>query len=82
MLAILIRAKGGKLPAEVGAMQICTAATKGDVPGLKLLHMCGVMTDVGDYDDRRPLHLASAEARLLAVSFLLVISADPNCQGI
>jgi hypothetical protein len=81
MLAVLIRAKGGTLPADVGAMQICTAASKGDVPGLQLLHMCGVKTDVGDYDSRRPLHLATAEARLLAVSFLLVISANPNSEG-
>ena len=50
MLAVLIRAKGGTLPADVGAMQICTDASKGDVPGLQLLHMCGVKTDVGGYD--------------------------------
>jgi hypothetical protein len=34
---------------------------------------------LGDYDFRYPLHLAAAEARVLVVSFLLSISADPNC---
>jgi hypothetical protein len=29
---------------------------------------------------RYPLHLAAAEARILVVSFLLGISADPNCM--
>ena len=62
-------------------MQICSAASKGDVPALQLLHLCGVKSDVGDYDFRCPLHLAAAEARILAVSFLLVISANPNCTG-
>jgi potassium channel len=81
LLAELIRTKGGTLPADVGAVQICSAAGKGDVPALRLLHLCGVKSDVGDYDHRCPLHLAAAEARLLAVSFLLVISANPNCTG-
>jgi hypothetical protein len=81
MLAEVIRTKGGTLPAGVGAMEICTAASKGDVPGLQLLHLCGVKSDVGDYDFRCPLHLAAAEARVLAVSFLLVVSANPNCTG-
>ncbi len=81
LLAELIRTKGGTLPADVGSMQICSAASKGDVPALNLLHLCGVKSDVGDYDFRCPLHLAAAEARVLAVSFLLVISANPNCTG-
>jgi len=33
---------------------------------------------VGDYDSRGPLHTSCAEGRVLAVSFLLGISADPN----
>ena len=81
LLAELIRTKGGTFPDDVGAVQICSAASKGDVPALQLLHLCGVKSDVGDYDFRCPLHLAAAEARLLAVSSLLVISANPNCTG-
>jgi hypothetical protein len=82
LLAEIIRTKGGTLPADVGAIQICSAASKGDVPALQLLHLCGVRSDVGDYDFRCPLHLAAAEARILAVSFLLVISANPSCTGL
>lgn len=37
-------------------------------------------TDIGDYDFRYPLHLAAAEGRILAVIFLLGVSADPNCS--
>ena len=81
LLADLIRSRGGKLPGDVAAVQMCSAASKGDLPALKLLHLCGVNSDIGDYDYRCPLHLAAAEARLLAVSFLLVIGANPNCAG-
>ena len=45
-----------------------------------MLHDFGQSVDVGDYDDRFPLHLASAEACVLAVSFLLGVSADPNSR--
>ncbi len=36
--------------------------------------------DTGDYDTRCPLHLAASEARILAVSYLLGISADPSIE--
>ena len=39
---------------------------------------CGLTPDVFDYDDRTPLHLASAGGRLLAVSFLLGQGADAS----
>jgi hypothetical protein len=45
-----------------------------------MLHEFGQTLDVGDYDSRYPLHLASAEACVLAVSFLLGVSADPNSK--
>ena len=34
----------------------------------------------GDFDLRCPLHFAAIEARLLAVSFLLGIAANPDVQ--
>ena len=34
----------------------------------------------GDYDDRFALHLAAANGKLLAVSYLLSICADPNAK--
>lgn len=47
---------------------------------LRLLHECGTSMEEGDYDDRFPLHLAAAEGRVLAVSYLLGLSANPNCK--
>ena len=37
-----------------------------------------LQTNLGDYDSRCPMHLAAAEARILAVSYLLGMSADPS----
>jgi hypothetical protein len=34
--------------------------------------------NVCDYDGRRPMHMAASEGRILVVSYLLGISADPN----
>ena len=76
--AHLLKAKGAAVPDEFGAEAVCTAAGKGDVPKLRMLHSFGQSLDVGDYDERYALHLASAEGRVLAVSFLLGISSDPN----
>ena len=76
--AHILKAKGAEVPNEFGAEAVCTAAGKGDVPKLRMLHSFGQSLDVGDYDERYALHLASAEGRVLAVSFLLGISSDPN----
>ena len=75
-----ILSRGGIMTDEKGAVAMCDAATEGDVRYLKLLIRCGVDPDYGDYDQRRPMHLAAAEARLLAVSYLLGVSANPNCK--
>jgi len=71
---------GGSFPEDFGAGQVCTAASEGNIPKLRMLHDFGQAVDVGDYDCRYPIHLASAEARVLAVSFLLGVSADPNAK--
>ena len=76
--AYLLKAKGAEVPESFGAGAVCEAAGKGDVPRLRMLHSFGQSLDVGDYDDRLALHLASAEGRVMAVSFLLGISSDPN----
>ena len=76
--AHILKAKGALVPEAFGSGAVCAAAGKGDVPKLRLLHSFGQSLDVGDYDDRYALHLASAEARVLAVSFLLGISSDPS----
>jgi ankyrin repeat protein len=72
--AHLLKAKGALVPEAFGSGAVCSAAGKGDVPTLRILHSFGQSLDVGDYDDRYALHLAAAEGRVLAVSFLLGIS--------
>jgi len=57
---------------------VCGAASEGNIPRLRMLHELGQPMHVGDYDSRGPLHTGCAEGRVLAVSFLLGISADPN----
>ena len=78
--AHLLKAKGAAVPDEFGAEAVNTAAGKGDVPKLRMLHSFGQSLAVGDYDERFALHLSSAEGRVLAVSFLLGISSDPNVK--
>jgi hypothetical protein len=35
-----------------------------------------VETNIGDYDDRYPVHLAAAEGQLVSVEFLMYSGAD------
>ncbi len=76
--AQILKAKTANVSDDFGASAVCAAADKGDVPKLSILHSFGRSLDVGDYEDRCALHLASAEGKVLAVSFLLGISSDPN----
>ena len=76
--AHVLKGKGAQVPNDFGAEAVCSASGNGDVPRLRTLHSFGQSLDVGDYDDRYALHLACAEGRVMAVSFLLGISSDPN----
>ena len=51
-LASIMRSKGGVIPNEVGSTQLCSAASKGDLPSMRTLHECGITSDHGDYDSR------------------------------
>lgn len=73
-----ILSRGGVMATSLGPAAMCTAATQGDVHYPKLLVRCGMNPDVSDYDNRCPMHLASSGGRLLAVSYLLGTSANPN----
>ena len=42
--------------------------------------ICHVQPNVRDYDQRCPMHVAASEGRILVVSYLLGISADPNIK--
>lgn len=60
---------------------LCTAAAKGDLE--KLVHLVevkGIDINVGDYDGRTALHLASEEGHLDVVKYLLIHGANINCE--
>jgi len=75
-----IYTRGGILSGGTGTIDMCRAAAEGDVRHLSLLHRCGVDPDVGNYDKRCPLHFAGANGRLLAINYLLGVSANPNLK--
>lgn len=57
--ATILMTKGGKVPKEYGGDAVCTAASEGDVPTIRMLHEFGMSVSEGDYDDRYPLHCKS-----------------------
>ena len=50
--ANLLKAKNAAMPATFGAEAVLTAASKGDVPQLRMLHSFGQSLDCIDYDSR------------------------------
>jgi len=66
---------------DVGVKMLNTAAAKGDVKMLHLLIKCaGLEANLGDLDGKRALHYAAEESRLLAVSYLISVAANPNVE--
>ena len=53
------------------------ACAEGDLLQLQRIVARGLDLDQGDYDQRRPLHLAASEGRLKTVRYLLSLGADP-----
>ncbi|KAK3235909.1 hypothetical protein CYMTET_53920 [Cymbomonas tetramitiformis] len=80
LITNLIASAGGKLNDNLGADKMCTAAVEGDLNTLRLLEMCHVDLDKGNYDQRCALHLAAADGILMSVSYLLGIAANPKCR--
>ena len=75
----LLRSKGALMGSEAGTTMFFDAAAKGNVVVLRLLHSCDVVVlECKDYDERNALHIAAAEGRLLAVSYLLSQSFSPH----
>ena len=72
--AHLLKAKGAAVPDSFGAEAVCTAAGKGDVPKLRMLHSFGQSLDVGDYDVRPSQAHARAHAHLRTRSHTLTYS--------
>jgi ankyrin repeat protein len=50
------------------AALLCSAVSEGDLQLLKRLLAAGANPNAGDYDKRRPLHIAAADGNLPAVS--------------
>lgn len=62
-------------------MAACTAAANGDIPTLeKLLYDEQVNLNQGDYDQRTPVHLATANGHLQCVKYLVSKGADVNAK--
>lgn len=49
----------------------CTAASEDDIEGMRSLKRNGVDLNIGDYDNRTPIHVAVATGRLKAVKYLV-----------
>ena len=45
----------------------CTAASEDDIEGMRSLRKAGVNLNIGDYDNRTPIHVAVATGRIKAV---------------
>jgi glutaminase len=57
-------------------MDLCWAASEGDVDGIRRLVVQGVDLNAADYDGRTALHLAASEGRAGVVAFLLSHGVD------
>jgi ankyrin repeat protein len=74
---LLLRAGAGLQTSEVRqAALLCSAVSEGDLQLLKRLLAAGANPNAGDYDKRRPLHIAAADGNLPAVSRCGLPGAD------
>jgi ankyrin repeat protein len=61
---------------KIGRLLHC--ASRGDIPGLRMLLDEGLPVDSADYDGRTALHLAASEGKGEVVQFLLERRANVN----
>lgn len=59
-------------------VDLCWAASEGDLNGLQRLVLRGADLDAADYDGRTPLHLAASDGRFEVVDYLLKSGVDPT----
>ena len=58
-------------------VDLCWAASEGDLDGIRRLRLQGAVLDGADYDGRTALHLAASEGREEVVDYLLRHGVDP-----
>jgi ankyrin repeat protein len=60
---------------------LCAACAKGDIDALRrLMAVADLDLDAGDYDDRRPIHLAACTGNITAIQMLTAARADVNVR--
>lgn len=62
---------------HASVVDLCWAASEGDLDGLRRLAAEGAHLGEADYDGRTPLHLAAAEGRIEVVEHLIDRGVDP-----
>ncbi len=79
----LLRAHGGQLLGMDVSVELCEAASKGDVSRMKALIDNGANPNAGDYDDRTALHLAASNGETSALDYMLrQLDTDININPI
>jgi glutaminase len=58
-------------------VDLCWAASEGDVEGIRRLVVQGANLNAADYDGRTPLHLAASEGQPNVISYLVSQGVDP-----
>ncbi len=59
-------------------VDLCWAASEGDLDGIRRLRVQGAALDQADYDGRTALHLAASEGRAEVVEYLVARGVDPS----
>ena len=74
-----LRAAGATLSPDTARIAglLCSLVYKRDATGLQIYLRAGADPNVGDYDARRPLHIAAAEGAVAEIEILLAAGADP-----
>lgn len=66
---------------DMHVVRLCEAAAKGDLEKMqRMLSNNRIDVNRGDYDKRRPLHLAACEGHLKVIELLIVSQADVNVK--